>query len=105
MRVAERDQRALAVRPLDLEQVAGAEILDRDDRAERLARLIDAGQPDQVGVIIFALFERRQRVAVDLDQLAAQGLGGGAVGDALEAGDGGLAAALTSLSASSRPPT
>ena len=53
---------------------------------------IDARQADQVGVIIFALLERRQRVAVDLDQLAAQRLGGGAVGDAVEAGDGGLAA-------------
>ena len=56
---------------------------------------VDAGQADQVGVIIFALLERRQRGAVDLDQRAAQRLGGGAVGDALEAGDGALAAAVT----------
>ena len=97
---------ARAVRPLDLEQVAGAEILDRDDRADRAPVAIDAGQADQVGVIIFALFERRQAIAVDLDQLPAQRLGGGAVGDALEAGDGGLAAVLDDARASAlAPPT
>ena len=36
--VAERDQRLAAVRPLDFEQVAGAEILDRDNRADGLRR-------------------------------------------------------------------
>ena len=59
--VAERDHGALAVGPLDLEDVAGAEILDRDDGAERLAVRAFAGQADQVGMIIFALVQRRQR--------------------------------------------
>ena len=63
-------------------------------RPNVLAGFVDAGQSDQVGVIIFALLKRRQVVAVDFDQLATQRLGGGAVGDALETGDGGLAAVL-----------
>ena len=50
------------------------------------------GEPDQVRVIIFALFERRQRGAVDLDQQAAKRFGGAAVIDALEPRDRGLAA-------------
>ena len=104
-RVAERNERALAVRAFDLEQVAGAEILDRRDRADCSARLVDARQADQVGVIIFALVKRRQVGAVDFDQLPAQRLGGGPVGYALETGDGGLAAARMSRTASSRPPT
>ena len=67
---------------------------------------IDARQADQVGVIIFALFERRQRVAVDLDQRAAQRFGGGAVGDAVEPRDRRLAAvADRSISRRSTPPT
>ena len=59
---------ALAARHLDLEQVAGAVILDRDDGSDRAPVAIDAGQADEVGVIIFALVERRQRGAVDFDQ-------------------------------------
>ena len=58
-----------------------------DDRADRFALAIDRGQADQVGVIIFALFERRQRGAVDLDQRPAQRLGRGTVVDALEPRD------------------
>ena len=73
---------------LDLEQVAGAVILDRDDCADAHSRRGRRRQADQIGVIIFALLERRQRGAVDLDQRAAQRLGGGAVVDALEAGHG-----------------
>ena len=69
----------------------------------RAARLVDAGQADQVGVIIFALFERGQRGAVDLDQRAAQRLGGGPVGNALETGDGGLAAVADSKEAALEP--
>ncbi len=48
-------------------------------------------------MIIFAVLERRKCVPVDFDQLAAQCLGGAAIGDALEAGDGGLAAVLDVL--------
>ena len=58
-RVAERDQRALAVGQQHFDQVAGAEILDPRDRAERFARRVDARQADEVGVIIFAVLERR----------------------------------------------
>ena len=67
---------------------------------------IDAGEADQVGVIIFALLERRQRGAVDLDQRSAQRFGGGAVGDALEAGDRApCPVAATASRRSSAPPT
>ena len=59
---------------------------------DRVAVRVHRRQADQVGVIIFALLERRQRRAVDLDQRAAQRLGGGAVADAFEARDRGLAA-------------
>ena len=80
---------ASACRPrsLDLEQVAGAVILDGDDRADGLPVAVERRQADQVGVIIFALFERRQRRAIDLDQRAAQRLGRRAVGNAFEARD------------------
>ena len=37
----------------DFDDVAGAEIMDRDDAAERLVGGVDRGEPDQVGVIIF----------------------------------------------------
>ena len=63
----ERDQRSLAVLKLDLEQVAGAEVLDRDHRAHMAALAIDGGKADQVGVVIFAFLERRQRGAVHFD--------------------------------------
>ena len=76
---------------LDLEQVAGAVILDRDDSADAVPVEIDCRQADQVGMIIFALFERRQSGAIDLDQRAAQRLGGGSVGNPFEARDRGLA--------------
>jgi hypothetical protein len=57
---AERDHAALAVLLFDFEYVAGAEIFDRGDGAERLPFRADAWQPDQVGMIIFTLFERRE---------------------------------------------
>src|SRR3546814_6829411 len=47
-------------RSFDLEDVAGAEILDRDDGSQRLARGRGAGETDQVVMIIFAGAERRQ---------------------------------------------
>ena len=45
--VAERDQRRAAL-SLDFEQVAGAEILDRDDGSDRSPVVIEARQADQV---------------------------------------------------------
>jgi hypothetical protein len=54
--------------------------------------LIDSGEPDQVGVIIFAFLERRERRPVDLDQRAPQRLGRRAIADAFEPRDGRLAA-------------
>ena len=66
--IAKGDQRALAMEALDLEQVPSAEVFDRYDFAQLLTRLIHARQANQVGVIIFALFERRELIAVDFDQ-------------------------------------
>src|SRR5436190_23921767 len=58
-RLAKRYQRRLAAFPLDLKQVARAEILDGDHLAEHLPLVVDAGESKQVGVIIFALIELR----------------------------------------------
>src|SRR4051812_11414575 len=77
---------------LDLQDVARAEILDRDDPPQRLARRALAGEADQVGVIIFAFLQRRQRRAGDGEQLPAKGFGGAPVGDFGEPGDGGAVA-------------
>jgi hypothetical protein len=65
----------------------GAEILDRENGAERLARRAHASKADQIGVIIFALLERGQIAARNRQKLAAQRLGAGAVADLLEPGD------------------
>ena len=97
-----RHHEALAVGPFDLDHVARAEILDRDDRAERLAVGRDRRQAEQVGVIIFALAERRQRGARHGQLGAAQRLGGGAVGDLGEARDRAVAAVGAATSASAR---
>ena len=91
---AEGDEGALAAGPFDLEQVAGAEILDRDDDAERRAGRILAREADEIGMVIFALVKGRQRRARHGQQLAAEGLGRAAVGDLGEAGDGAGAAGL-----------
>jgi hypothetical protein len=88
---AERDQRPPAAVNLDFQQVARAVILDRDDDPDRLTVAIDRGKAEQVDVIIFALVERGQRVAVDLDQGPAQRFGRAAVGNPFEAGNRGLA--------------
>src|SRR6185437_1689380 len=87
----ERDERPRAAGRFDLEQVAGAVIFNRDDFPQDIPRCIDSRQPDDVGVIIFALFERRQRRARDLDQRAAKRFGGRAVGNTVEARDRRLA--------------
>src|SRR3546814_4185815 len=56
-----RHHEAAAVRPFDLDHVARAVIVDRDDMAKVFPRGGGAWQADQVGMIIFALAERRQR--------------------------------------------
>ena len=66
-RIAKRNEGAPAVGPLNLKQVTSPEILDRHDLANLGARFIDTGQPDQIGVIIFALFERRELSSIDFD--------------------------------------
>src|ERR1700741_1629948 len=71
-----------AVRALDLDDVAGPEILDRRDRAEQAPARRDAGEPDQVGMIIFAVAQRRQRRARDGEGGAAPRPGGAAGGGA-----------------------
>jgi hypothetical protein len=90
--VLERDQRPLAIRKLDLEQVARAVILHRCDLPDGTAFAIGRREADQVGVIIFTFIERRQRGAIDLHQRAAQRFGCRAIGDAFESRHGGLAA-------------
>ena len=54
---------------------------------DRLPILVHAGQSDQVGVVVFALLQRRESVPVDLDQAPAKSFGVGAVVNACEAGD------------------
>ena len=98
------DHELLAVGPLDLENVARAEILDRNDGAEHGAVRALARQADHIGMIIFALAERRQRRAGHGEQGAAQRLGGGAVADFGEAGDGAALPGLTDSSVSGRSP-
>ena len=77
---------------LDFEQVARAVILDGDDRADRLALAIDAWEPDEVGVIIFALFERRQWARSTSTSEPRSASAADAVGNALEPRNGDLPA-------------
>jgi hypothetical protein len=46
-RVGEWQQQRRAARGCNLDDVAGAEIVDCDDAADRLVRRIDRGKPDQ----------------------------------------------------------
>ena len=55
-------------------------------------------------MIIFSLLERRKPVAIDFAQRPSQRLGARTVGNALEAGDGGLAAVLNVLERQFAPP-
>src|SRR4029079_3113746 len=64
----ERDERTLAAGILDLEQVSGPVILNRDNGAELTAFTVEAREADEVGVIIFTLFEGRQGRSLDFDQ-------------------------------------
>ena len=76
-----RHHEAFAVGLGDLEDVAGAEIVDRDDLAHRAAIGRDAWETEQVVMIIFALAQRRQRRARDGEDGTAQRLGTAAVAD------------------------
>ena len=78
---------ALAAVTLDLDHVTRAEILDRDDAADRLAIGRYRRQPDQVGVVVFTLAERRERLARHRQQGAPQRLGSGTVAHPGEARD------------------
>ena len=75
------------LRRRDLDDVAGAEIMDRDDAAERLVRGVDRGKPDQVGVVIFVVVGRRQFFARDVELEAVEALGLLAGGDAFQRRD------------------
>ena len=80
----ERHQLGIAAgaRP-HFEQIAGAEIVDRDHGAELFAGAIDGGKPDQIGVIKFVRFIRlRQPLARHVEPDIGQLLGGVAVGNA-----------------------
>ena len=74
-RIGERQQQRLAaLRGGDFDQVAGAEIMQRGDGAERDAFRRDGGKPDQVGVVPGVVFvDRRQPLArheqIDVHQL------------------------------------
>ena len=83
-RIGERQQHGRALRRRDLDDVAGAEIMDRDDAAERLVRGIDRGKPDQIGVVIFVLVGRGQFFARDIELDAVEPFGVLAGGDALQ---------------------
>ena len=90
--------------PIRLQEIARAEILDRTTSPT-------AGPPgrrrqaNQVGVIIFAVFERGSAARSTSISCPRKGLGGGSVGNALEAGDGGLAAVAAPSKRCSAPPT
>ncbi|PAV67411.1 hypothetical protein WR25_20539 [Diploscapter pachys] len=91
------DHEALAVGAFDFEHVAGTEIFDEHDAAQVFARGRHGGQADEIGVIIFALPQRRQRRAGDDEFGAAQCLGCVAIGDFGEAGDQAVVARLRRL--------
>jgi hypothetical protein len=77
----------LAVGHFDFEKIASSVILDRDDFPDFPALASNTGKSDQVGVIIFALFKRRESRALDLDQRPTQGLGSRAIGDSFDTRD------------------
>src|SRR6187397_2662989 len=53
--IGERQQHRRALRWCDLDDVAGAEIMDRGDAAERFVCSIHRGEPDQIGMVIFVV--------------------------------------------------
>src|SRR5258706_10682318 len=85
--MGERQQHGRAIRRCDLDDIAGAEIVDRDNAAKRLARGIHRGEPDQVGVVIFILADVRQFFARDIEFDAIETFGLLARRDALQRRD------------------
>ena len=86
-RVGERQQQRRTLRRRDLNDVAGAEIMDREHAAERIAIRGDGGEPDQIGVVIFVVIGRGQFFARDVEFDAVEALGLIAGRDALEGCD------------------
>ena len=71
----------------NLDDIAGAEIVDRNDPAERVSGAIDGGEPNQVGMIIFVRGGGRQPVARDIEFDAVEAFGLIAGGNALQRRD------------------
>src|ERR1700752_2129786 len=67
--ICERQQHGRALWRCDLYDVAGAEIMDGDDAADRLVCGIHRGEPDQVGVVVLVAISGRQFLTrhVELD--------------------------------------
>src|ERR1700683_626973 len=63
------------MRRRDLDDIAGAEIVDRGDGAERVTGGIDGGEADQVGMVILTLAGGRQYFARDIEFDAIQAFG------------------------------
>ena len=55
----------------DLYEISGTEVFYGDHSANSVSERVHGGQANQVGVIIFAFFQRRQLIAIDFDQRAA----------------------------------
>ena len=86
------NQRPTPAHQLDLEQVAGAMVFDPGDGADRVPFVIEGRETDEVGVIIFPLFEGRQRGSIDFNQGAAQRFRSRSIGNVFETGHRRLAA-------------
>src|SRR5712675_702665 len=82
--IGERQQHGRALRWRDLDDVAGAKIVDRDDAAERFIRRRYGGEPDQVGVIELILVGGRQFFTRDVKLKPVEALGVLARGDAFQ---------------------
>src|SRR4051812_517578 len=76
-----------AKRRLHLDEIAGAEIVDRDNGTERRAARVRNRQPHEVGMIKFIRLRWREPVARDIEVEVAQSLGRGAIHDAGETRD------------------
>jgi len=61
--IGERQQHGRALGRRDLDDIAGAEIMDGDDAAERLIGGAHGREPDQIGVVIFVVIGIRQSFA------------------------------------------
>ena len=71
----------------NLQEITGAEILDRDNLADEFAISGDRVEADEIGVVYFVVFGLGQIFARDVKFRAAQRFGCIAVGYTLQAGD------------------